>query len=323
MKFPELKIDNLKPDFPIIQGGMAIKVSTAKLAAAVAREGGIGVIGGTGLTVDELKNEIKKARELTYKGGIIGVNIMYAASNFKNLLKTSAEMGIDVIISGAGFSRDMFTVGKKFDIPIIPIVSSLKLAKISEKMGAAAIIVEGVEAGGHLGTDKKTNDILETIKGKISLPIIAAGNIIRTSDIKQMFYSGLDGVQMGTRFLLSKESNVSDIFKKLCVKATKEDIFEIMSSVGLKANAIKTRFSKLVKSGKAPEPETCDHCLKHCSKSFCIKKALLRGRKGDKEKGIFFTGKGVWKLKEVLSVNDIFKRIKRLKNDVKNYARSY
>ena len=313
MKFPELKIGSLHPDFPIIQGGMAIKVSTAELAGAVANEGGIGVIGGTALTVKELKKEIKNAKKISPEG-IIGVNIMYAASNFKELLEASVEMGIDVIISGAGFSRDMFSVGKKANIPIVPIVSSLRLAKLSEKMGASAIVVEGVEAGGHLGTDKKVKDILNKIKGKVSLPIIAAGNIVTTEDIKNIFNSGFDGVQMGTRFLLSEESDVSDIFKKLCVKAKKEDIFEIMSSVGLKANAIKTKFSKLVKSGKAPKPETCDNCLKHCSKNFCIKKALLRGRKGDTEKGIFFTGKGVWRLKEILSVKDIFNKIKNLKN---------
>ncbi|MFW6270866.1 MAG: NAD(P)H-dependent flavin oxidoreductase, partial [Bacillota bacterium] len=185
------------------------------------------------------------------------------------------------------------------------------------------IVVEGVEAGGHLGTDKKVKSILKKIKDKINLPVIAAGDIVTTEDIRYMFAAGLDGVQMGTRFLLSKESDVSDVFKDLCVKAKKEDIFEIMSSVGLKANALKTRFSKLVKAGQAPEPEACNDCLKHCTKEFCIKEALLRGRKGDKENGIFFTGKGVCKIKEVLSVKDIFKRIKKLKDDVKNYARAF
>ena len=308
MNFPKLKIGRLNPKYPIIQGGMAIKVSMARLASAVADQGGIGVIGGTALSVDKLKKEIKKAKDMT--DGIIGVNIMYAASNFKKLLKTAVESGIDVVISGAGFSRDMFSVGKKADVPIVPIVSSVRLAKISEKLGASAIVVEGGNAGGHLGTDEDVWDLIEKIKGKVSLPVIAAGDIVTPEDVSEMFRAGLDGVQMGTRFLASIESNVSRVFKKLCVESQKEDILTIMSSVGFPANALRSKFSELVKAGRAPEPEECDNCLKHCTKNFCIKKALLRGRKGDKERGIFFTGKGAWKIKEILSVENIFKKIK-------------
>ncbi len=113
----------------------------AELAAAVAEEGGIGLIAGTAISPEKLKEEIKKARAMT--DGIIGVNIMFAASEFLDLLKTSIENGIDVIVSGAGFSRDMFTLGKEAGIPVVPIVSSLKLARISEKLGASAIVVEG------------------------------------------------------------------------------------------------------------------------------------------------------------------------------------
>ena len=147
-----LKIGNLEIKYPIIQGGMAIKASMAKLAAAVAREGGIGLIAGTGLSPTELKDEIKKARELAK--GIIGVNIMVAAGNFLDLVKAAIEGGIDLVVFGAGFSRDVFQLGNESNTPIVPIVSSLKLAKVSEKLGASAIIVEGGNAGGHLGTDK-------------------------------------------------------------------------------------------------------------------------------------------------------------------------
>ena len=126
---------------------------------------------------------------------------------------------------------------------------------------------------------------------------------------------GFDGVQMGSRFLLSEEANVSSTFKNLCLNAKKEDIIEIMSSVGLKANALKTRFSNMVAENQAPAPEYCDNCLKHCSEKFCIKQALLRGRKGDTDNGIFFTGKGVWKIKEILSVKEIFNKIRELKEN--------
>ncbi|MFW6035718.1 MAG: NAD(P)H-dependent flavin oxidoreductase [Halothermotrichaceae bacterium] len=307
MNLPKLKIGKLKLKYPIIQGGMAIKVSMARLASAVANEGGIGVIAGTALPAHVLKREIKKAKEMTE--GIIGVNIMYAATEFSKLLKTSVEAGIDVIISGAGFSRDMFSVGKKSETPVIPIVSSLKLAKISEKLGAAAVVVEGGNAGGHLGTDKNSWDIIKNIKENVNIPVIAAGDIVSPTDIKKVFQMGMDAVQMGTRFLASKESDVSDVFKKLLVKAKAEDVVKIMSSAGLPANAIRTKFTELILSGKAPEPEGCTNCLKTCSKEFCIRDALLAGHEGDMEKGVFFTGEGVNKIKEILSVKDIFKKI--------------
>ena len=307
IKFPRLKINNLQPKYPIIQGGMAIKVSMAGLASAVANEGGIGVIAGTALTVDELKQEIKKAKKMT--NGIIGVNIMFAARDFMNLLKTSIKAGVDLVISGAGFSRDMFPVGKKSNVPIVPIVSSLRLARISEKLGAAAIVVEGGNAGGHLGTDKDSWELVKKIKEKVKIPIIGAGDVVNSRDINKMFKMGLDGVQMGTRFLASEESDVDSFFKRLCVKAKKEDVINIMSSVGFPANAIKTRFSELVLSGQAPEPVSCSKCLKQCTESFCIKEALLKARDGDKENGIFFAGKGAWKIKEILSVKKIFRRI--------------
>jgi len=308
LKFPKLKIGNLEPKYPIIQGGMAIRVSMAELAAAVASEGGIGVLGGSALTVDELKAEIKKARSMT--DGIIGVNIMFAARGFMKLLRASVEEGIDVIISGAGFSRDMFTVGKETGVPVVPIVSSLKLAKISERLGAAAIVVEGGNAGGHLGTDIDSWDLIEKIKASVNIPVIGAGDVVNVDDIKRMFRAKLDGVQMGTRFLASEESSVSDVFKKLCVKAKDSDVVKIMSSVGFPANAIRTRFSELVLNGEAPPPENCTDCLKHCRKNFCIKDALLRAKDGDMERGVFFTGEGLGKIKEILSVHDIFARIK-------------
>lgn len=307
MKFPSLKIDSLRPVYPIIQGGMAIRISMANLASAVANEGGIGVIGGTGLTIRELRDEIRKAKAKTK--GIIGVNLMFAASNFMESLKASIDAGVDLIISGAGFSRDMFAVGKAAKVPIVPIVSSLKLAKISEKLGASAVIVEGGNAGGHLGTDQDSWDIIQEIKENISLPVIAAGDAIEPRDVHKMFQLGVNGVQMGTRFLASVESEVSDVYKNLCVMAQKDDVITIMSSTGYPANALKSKMSELVQAEEAPRPQSCSNCLKQCTRKFCINEALVSGSKGDLEKGIFFTGKGVWKIKEILSVRSIFKEI--------------
>ena len=140
MKLPELRIGNLVAKVPIIQGGMAIRLSTARLAAAVANEGGIGLIAASGLPFDELRYEIQLARKLS-PTGIIGINAMVAATQFAGLVKTAIEEGIDLVVAGAGFSRDMFAMGKESGTPIVPIVSSAKLARISEGLGAAAVIV--------------------------------------------------------------------------------------------------------------------------------------------------------------------------------------
>ncbi len=308
INFPELKFGGLRPKYPIIQGGMAVKVSMAELAGAVANEGGIGLIAGTALKVKELKREIKKARKIT--DGIIGVNIMFAANDFVNLVKGAISAGIDLIVSGAGFSRDMFTLGKEGNVPIVPIVSSLRLAKISEKLGADAIVVEGGNAGGHLGTDKESWELVKKIKDRVSIPVIGAGDVVTPPDMKRMFDLGLDGVQMGTRFLASEESDVSSVFKDLCVSAEKEDIVRIMSSVGFPANAIKTPFVEKIMNDRAPSPVKCVDCLKKCSKSFCIREALLKARSGNYEEGVFFTGEGLPKIKEILSVKEIFKKFK-------------
>ncbi|MBP3723704.1 MAG: nitronate monooxygenase, partial [Selenomonadaceae bacterium] len=122
MEFPKLKIGEKIASIPIIQGGMAIRLSTAPLAAAVANEGGIGLIAASGMTHDELRYEIKLARHLSK--GIVGINIMVAATDFAGIVKTAIDAGIDLVVAGAGFSRDMFALGKESGTPIVPIVST-------------------------------------------------------------------------------------------------------------------------------------------------------------------------------------------------------
>ena len=148
MKLPELKIADFVARVPIIQGGMAVKISTGALAGAVAAAGGIGVIGASGMTFEELANEIRIAREKA-QGGVIGINIMFAAREFWGIVTTAIKEKIDLVFTGAGFSRDIFKVGQENNTPIVPIVSSGRLAKMATNLGASAIVVEGKEAGGH------------------------------------------------------------------------------------------------------------------------------------------------------------------------------
>ena len=119
MNLPKLRIGNLIADLPIIQGGMAVRISTSTLAAAVANEGGIGIIAGTGMKPEELQQEIRLARSQTR--GILGINVLFAVSQFADLVKTAISEKIDLVISGAGFSRDMFGWGKASGVPIVQI----------------------------------------------------------------------------------------------------------------------------------------------------------------------------------------------------------
>lgn len=308
-----VKIGDLEIKVPIIQGGMAIRVSMAKLAAAVANEGGLGVIAGTTLSTDELKAEIKKARDMiTNKGGALGVNIMFAATNFMDLVKASIEAGIDVIIFGAGFSRDIFEVVKGTGVKVVPIVSTLKLAKISQKLGADAIVVEGGNAGGHLGTELDSWDIVEEIAKNIDIPVFGAGGVITPEDAERMLALGVDGIQMGSRFVASDECEVDDFFKNMYVNAKEGDVVEMMSSAGLPANAIISPFVQKILDDNPDKPTHCVNCLKKCTYKFCVNERLVRGHNGDYEGGIFFAGRDAWKINEILSVHEIFNRFKKV-----------
>ena len=310
MKLPVLKIGNLVAQVPIIQGGMAIRLSTARLASAVANEGGIGLIAASGMEEQELRTEIRLARKLTNGKGIIGINCMVAARAFKHLIVTAAQEGVDLIVAGAGFSRDIFAVGREYNVAVVPIVSSVKLAKISEKLGASAIVVEGTEAGGHLGTQQSIKEILPDIVKSVTIPVIAAGGATCGQDIADLLKLGANGVQMGSRFAASEESNGARFLKEMYLKMVKEDVVQIDSPVGYKGRAIRSPFAQLSLEGRAPLPITCDACLKHCTHQFCIIRALSRAQQGDVETGLIFTGAHMWKIHEILPVKEIFRRLK-------------
>ncbi len=303
MNLPGLKIGDLIAKFPIVQGGMAIRISTSPLAAAVADAGGVGTIAGTGMSVEELVREIREARKLTK--GIIGVNVLFATTNFAKLVKAALQEKVDFIVSGAGFSRDMFSWGKEFNVPIIPIISSARLAKLAQKMGAAALVVEGKEAGGHLGTEEALKTILPEVNKVAKVPVIAAGGIATGSDALGIFKLGADAIQMGTRFLTSEECSVPDEYKNMHLQAGAEDIVLINSPVGLPGRAIRNSLSEKLARGEA-EKEKCTGCLKQCTHEFCIFSALKRAQQGDVENGLVFSGESAARIDSIMSVKDIF-----------------
>jgi nitronate monooxygenase len=295
----------MMPKVPIIQGGMGVGISLSKLASAVANAGGIGIISGTGITVDEMRTHIRKAKDRIKGAGYIGVNVLFAMNDFAEKMKAALEEKVDFIISGAGISRDMYSWGKQAGIPVISIVSSAKLAKISERLGAAAVVVEGFEAGGHLGTDRPMFEILPEIVDSVSIPVIAAGGIMNGFDIAKALSMGASGVQMGTRFVASEECDAPLAFKEKYVNAKKEDLVLVKTTVGLQGRAINNNFTKLISGSNKLKIAKCHDCLKNCSYRFCTLDSLLTSVSGDVENGLVFAGARVDEIKDILPVQKI------------------
>lgn len=289
---------------------MSVRVSTSSLAAAVAECGGIGTIGGSGVPIDELKEDIRKAKRMTK--GIVAVNIMFAVREFMDVVMASIEAGVDMIVTGAGFSRDIFKVGRQHDVPIVSIISSPEFGKLAERSGADAIVVEAKEAGGHLGTDRPLRELFPEVRKVVTkVPLIAAGGITDGYEIGEMLGKyGADGVQMATRFVLTKECDVSDAFKEVYLNARQEDVLLMDSPVGLPGRAIRNRFLDRFHGGENVYDGECKrNCLKKCAHSFCIIDRLDMSRNGNVEDGLVFSGENVWKLKDISTVRNLVDRL--------------
>jgi len=287
---------------------MAVRISLSPLAGAVAAAGGIGIIAGTGLEDDELREEIRHARAIA-NGGIIGVNIMVAVSRFKELVQIALDEGIDLVIAGAGFSRDVFTWCRNAGVPMVPIVGSPRVAKLAEKFGAAAVVVEGFEAGGHLGTDRYMRDLLPEIVEAVSIPVIGAGGVVTGADIRDTLEAGASGVQMGTRFAATVESSAPQAFKQMYVDATPDDLVIVKSPVGLPGRALKNPFWERTQRGDYPKIPKCISCLKACHKEYCIMNELIICQAGDVEQGLVFSGSAAARIHDIPTVAELMARL--------------
>ncbi|HEY3318276.1 MAG TPA: nitronate monooxygenase [Coriobacteriia bacterium] len=304
---PSLKIGDVTARLPIVQGGMAVRVSMAPLATAVAEAGGIGTIAGSGLEPEELAAEVRKARRAT--DGVLAVNVMVAVRKFKDLVQAAIAEGIDLVIAGAGFSRDVFSWCKEAGVPMVPIVGSERVAKLSQRFGASAVVVEGCDAGGHLGTDEHLIDLLPRIIDAVDIPVIGAGGIVTGADIKSVLDAGGAGVQMGSRFLATKESSASDGMKAMFVEATEEDVVLVKSPVGLPGRALRNAFWERASHGIYPERPPCRNCLKDCSKEYCIINQLEVAQRGDAVNGLVFSGASASRIHDIPSVAELMERL--------------
>ena len=202
----------------------------------------------------------------------------------------------------------MFGLGKESGTPIVPIVSSVKLAKISQRLGASAIVVEGKEAGGHLGTSTSVRELIPDIAAAVDIPVIAAGGVLHGQDVVDLIKMGASGVQMGSRFASSVEANSAPMLKEFYLKSKPEDIVVIHSPVGLPGRAVRNPFAERIMNGPVP-PTRCDNCLNACKHNFCIIRSLIRAQQGDVETGLVFTGEYISRIKKIIPVKDIFDQL--------------
>lgn len=202
-------------EYPIIQGGMAW-VAEYHLAAAVSEAGGLGIIGAGGAPASFVREQIQKTKELTKKP--FGVNVMLMNPEADEIAKVIVEEGVQVVTTGAGNPGKYLADWKAVGIKVAPVVASVALAKMMERAGVDAVIAEGTESGGHIGS-ATTMTLVPQVVDAVSIPVIAAGGIADGRGFAAAMMLGAEAVQMGTRFVVAKESIVHENYKKKILAA--------------------------------------------------------------------------------------------------------
>lgn len=338
---------------PVIQGGMGIGVSLGGLAGAVAKQGGAGTISCAQIGFREpdfyqnpkkanlraLSKEVEKARKIAEGKGAIGVNIMTVTREYEEYVKEAERLGVDFIVSGAGLPMKLPTLTRGSKVKIIPIVSSQKAAAVickrwlkKENRLPDGIIVEGPDAGGHLGfsreellgynMDIRKNAIHkyeEEIKKIITyvrelgeeqgvyIPVFTAGGYRTRKDLEHQLELGADGIQVATAFVTTEECDADRNLKQAYIDCEKEDICIMKSPVGMPGRAIKNSFVKKMMTDRIP-PTHCYGCILVCDPSktpYCITEALIRAVTGDTEEGLLFCGANAWKADRISTVKEV------------------
>ena len=344
------KIGDKITRIPLIQGGMGVGISLGRLAGSVAKEGGVGVISTAQIGYREedfdknpaaaneraIGSEMKKARAIS-PDGIIGYNIMVALKEYASHVKAAVKAGADIIISGAGLPTELPELVKGSLTKIAPIVSTDKSAKVilkywdrKYKRTADLIVIEGPQAGGHLGFHKEELEkyteesyreeikkIIATVKSyaekyQTEVPVIVAGGIYDKDDVQKVAALGADGVQVATRFITTEECDADIRYKEAHLNAGKEDIAIVKSPVGMPGRAIMNKFMKRVMSGEQIPHSPCHGCLVKCSPKeipYCITDGLINAVKGNVDDGLLFCGAKAWKADRLETVQEVISEL--------------
>lgn len=237
-------------EYPIIQGGMAW-VAEYHLASAVSEAGGLGLIGGANAPGEVVRDYIRKTKERTDKP--FGVNVMLMSPHADDVAKVVVEEGVKVVTTGAGNPGKYMDMWKAAGIKVIPVVASVALARMMEKAGADAVVAEGTESGGHIG-EATTMTLVPQVVDAVNIPVIAAGGIADGRGVAAAFMLGAEAVQVGTRFVVAKESIVHENYKQRIIKA--KDIDSVVTGrshghpVRCLRNQMTREYTKLEQEGK-------------------------------------------------------------------------
>lgn len=281
--------DLLSIKYPIIQGSMA-GISRAPLVSAVSEAGGLGVLTTVGLTAETLRSQLAAVRAATAKP--FGVNLMLQQTNIADLIPVLRDEPVPVVFTGAGnpasFMPDLLAVGTK----VIPVIPNVKIAVKMMNLGATAVVAEGMESGGHIGTET-TLSLVPQVVAAIPIPVIAAGGIATSAGINAAFALGACGVQAGTAFLVAEETPISPKYKQLVIDAT--DTGTVVTGQG--ANRVRSLKTPLTTKLMATTDETTFTQLATGS--------LDRAIAGDVDHGSFMAGQIAGAVNRILPASEI------------------
>ena len=257
--------------YPIIQGGMAW-IADASLAAAVSNAGGLGLISSINAGTEAVRAEIRKCRQMTDKP--FGVNIMLQAPNAAEIANMVVEEGVKILTTGAGSPAQYMDMWKAAGIQVIPVVASVALALKMQALGAAAVIAEGAESGGHVG-EVHTMALVPQVVDAVDIPVVAAGGICDGRGAAAAFIFGAQAVQVGTRFIAAEDCTVSQYYKDQILKATDISTIVTGKTLGHPVRSLKTVFSKTFAKMEADPSVQPDEILAYGTGA--LRKAVKEG----------------------------------------------
>ncbi|MEZ7725767.1 nitronate monooxygenase [Gemella sanguinis] len=285
--------------YPVFQGGMA-QIARHELASAVSNAGGLGIIASGGMSIEQIREEIVNCKKHTDKP--FAVNLMLMMHNIDEIIDVVIEEGVGIVTTGAGTPRKYMPKLKEAGIKVIPVIPSVKAAKKMEELGCDAVVVEGMEAGGHVG-ESTTMALLPQVTSAVNIPVIAAGGIADGRGVAAAYCLGASGVQMGTVFLATEECPVSENYKNAILEAVDTSTTLTGTKFGAPVRGIKNELTKRY------------HELEEKSSTLMELEELTLGSlrkaayEGDVENGSIMSGQIAGLVNEIRPVKDVIEGI--------------
>ena len=285
--------------YPVFQGGMA-QIAKHELASAVSNAGGLGIIASGGMSIEQIREEIVNCKKHTDKP--FSFNLMLMMHNIDEIIDVVIEEGVGIVTTGAGTPRKYMPKLKEAGIKVIPVIPSVKAAKKMEELGCDAVVVEGMEAGGHVG-ESTTMALLPQVTSAVNIPVIAAGGIADGRGVAAAYCLGASGVQMGTVFLATEECPVSENYKNAILEAVDTSTTLTGTKFGAPVRGIKNELTKRY------------HELEEKSSTLMELEELTLGSlrkaayEGDVENGSIMSGQIAGLVNEIRPVKDVIEGI--------------